>query len=85
MTSDITVGQVAERVRMLEVKCARCDRAGRLSLSRLLLELGPNAPIRKAWEGLNVDCPKRVAQGAGEACSLHAPILSKLFLPPVPG
>ena len=85
MTSDIAVGQVAERVRMLEVKCARCDRAGRLSLSRLLLELGPNAPLRKAWEGLNADCPKRVAQGAGEACSLHAPILSKLFLPPVPG
>ena len=85
MPSDITVGQVAERVRMLEVKCARCGRAGRLSLSRLLLELGPNAPIRKAWEGLNADCPKRVAQGAGEACSLHAPILSKLFLPPVPG
>jgi len=26
MTSDITVGQVAERVRMLDVKCARCVR-----------------------------------------------------------
>ena len=85
MPSDITVGQVAERVRMLEVKCARCDRAGRLSPSRLLLELRPHAPIRNAWEGLNADCPKRAAQGAGEACSLHAPILSKLFLPPVPG
>ena len=81
--SDITVGQVAERVRVLEVKCARCDRGGRLSPSRLLLELGANAPIRQAWEGLNADCPRRrVHQGAGEACSLHAPILSKLFLPP---
>ena len=80
--SDITVGQVAERVLMLDVKCSRCDRHGRLSLSRLLLELGANAPIRRAWEGLNADCLRRVAQGAGEACSLHAPILSKLFPPP---
>src|SRR4051795_685390 len=42
-SADITVGQVAERVRMLDVKCSRCDRAGRLSLSRLLLELGADA------------------------------------------
>jgi hypothetical protein len=85
MTNDITVGQVAERVRMLDLKCARCDRHGRLSLSRLLLELGPNAPIWKAWQGLNADCPKRAVAGAGEACSLHAPILPKLFLPAQPG
>jgi hypothetical protein len=83
--SDITVRQVAERVRMLEVKCARCDRAGRLSLSRLLLELGPDTPIRKAWEGLNADCPRRSAHQGGATCSLHAPILSKLFLPSAPG
>jgi hypothetical protein len=84
-SDDITVGRVAERVRMLDVKCSRCDRTGRLSLSRVLLELGANAPIRKAWEGLNADCPKRNAhQGASKACSLHAPILPKLFLPPRP-
>jgi hypothetical protein len=83
--SDLTIGQVAERVRMLDVKCSRCDRTGRLSLSRLLLELGANTPIRKAWEGLNADCPKRNAhQVGGEACDLHAPILPKLFLPPRP-
>ena len=82
--SDITIGQVAERVRVLDVKCARCDWQGRLSLSRLLLELGPDAPIRKAWDGLNSDCPRRSLHQGGEACSLHAPILPKLFLPPRP-
>ena len=78
----ITVGQVAERVRVLDVKCSRCGRAGRLSMSRLLLELGADAPIWLAWRGVNADCPKREAQGAGEACSLHAPILAKLFVRP---
>jgi hypothetical protein len=73
----ITVGQVAERVRVLDVKCSRCGRAGRLSMSRLLLELGADAPIWLAW---NADCPKREAQGAAEACSLDAPILAKLFV-----
>src|SRR3954447_5963416 len=62
-------GQVAERVRMLDVKCARCDRLARLSLSRLLLELGPDAPVWQAWAHLNHDCPKRDAQCAGQTCS----------------
>jgi len=83
--NSITVGQAAERIRMLDVACSRCERRGRLSMSRLLLERGPDAPISHAWRGLNHDCPKRNAQGAGESCSLHAPILSKLFLPAQPG
>jgi hypothetical protein len=78
------VGQVGDRARMHDVKCSRYHRVGRLPLLRVLLELGANSPIRLAWEGVNADCPKRVAQGAGEACSLHAPILPKLFLPPRP-
>jgi hypothetical protein len=50
-SDDITVGQVAERVRMLDVKCSRCDRVGRLSLSRVLLELGANAPPCSPYKG----------------------------------
>src|SRR3954465_5345925 len=81
----ITVGQVAQRARMLEVRCKRCDRHGRLSMARLLAELGPDAPIWQAWRGLNADCPKRDAPGAGEQCDLHAPQLSALFLKPPRG
>jgi hypothetical protein len=79
---NITVGQVAERARMLDVKCSRCDRHGRLSLARLLIELGPDAPIADAWRGLNADCPKREAQGAGARCDLFAPVLAKLVVMP---
>ena len=78
----ITVGQVAERVRTLDVHCFRCERARRLSMSRLLLEFGADAPIGSAWRGLNTDCPRREMPAAGEGCALHAPILAKLFLLP---
>jgi hypothetical protein len=82
VTNAITVGQVAQRARMLDVRCSRCERAGRLSTARLLLEYGAEVPIWQTWVNLNADCPKRDAQGPGERCSLDAPALSVLFRPP---
>ena len=48
-------------------------------MARLLLELGPNAPIWQAWAGLNADCPRRESPIIAERCSLYAPALSVLF------
>ena len=53
-------------------------------MTRLLREMGPQAPIWKAWDQLNADCPKREAHGAGEACSLYGPQLPKLFMGAAP-
>src|SRR4051812_21518336 len=57
---------------MLDVKCSRCDRAGQLSLSGLLLELGPAAPIRKAGRGSTRTAKnesRRVRRGVQPACA----------------
>ena len=80
MTFSITVDQVAQRARAIDVHCTHCDRHRRLSMSQLLLQLGANAPIWEAWRGLKADCPKRDAQGAAAECSLYSPTLAPLFL-----
>jgi hypothetical protein len=46
MTSGVVIlGQVADRLLVLEVSCNRCDRRGRLRTDRLLAEHGPRRPI----------------------------------------
>ena len=42
----ILLGEVAERgAAMIEIRCGRCERAGRLSVARLLAEHGPGAAM----------------------------------------
>jgi hypothetical protein len=40
----ITLGQIGERLSVLEVSCNRCDRRGRLNVDRLITEHGPQLP-----------------------------------------
>jgi len=42
----ISLDQVAARVAMIDIRCGRCDRHGRLSVARLLAEWGPDASLR---------------------------------------
>jgi len=39
----ISLGDVAARVAMIDIRCSRCDRHGRLSVQRLLAEHGADA------------------------------------------
>ena len=41
----ITLGEVAARAAMIEIRCGRCDRRGRLSSARPLAKHRPNAAI----------------------------------------
>jgi hypothetical protein len=79
--SAILVGQVAALTATLDVWCHRCDRHGQLSTQGMMRDLGPNAPIWKAWADLNADCPNRDNSASIEKCSLYAPQLSAMFMP----
>jgi hypothetical protein len=48
----ITLGEVAERIEIIEIRCGRCDRHGRLSVARLLAEHGPNVDFGAVMRGL---------------------------------
>ena len=56
----ILLGEVAERgAAMIEVRCGRCERAGRLSVARLLAEHGPNTSMGEVMRAQGGDCPHR--------------------------
>lgn len=79
-TGSITLGQIAERLRMIEVRCGRCPRAGRLSLARLIAVHGPDAAIGIMIADLVADCPNREAP-VYQRCDPHWPELPAWFIP----
>ena len=66
---NILFGDIAARgATMLEMRCGRCDRHGRLSVQRLLAQYGPDAAVRRAWLDRIADCPKRDSTQWYERC-----------------
>ena len=80
MKGAITLGDVAARTALLDVACRRCIRQGRYSMARLVREHGPDTPLWQAFTGINDNCLEKDNRAAGEACSIHWPQLSDLFL-----
>lgn len=73
-----TLGEVADRTRLLEIRCTKCPRAGRLALAPRVARLGRDVPIATVWQDLNADCANRDA-GIYQQCHLEAPALPQLF------
>jgi hypothetical protein len=82
MAKDVySLGDIAERgATMLEIRCGRCDRHGRLSVARLLSEHGPNAEFGAIMRGLTGDCPRHNEQQIQSRCDPYCPDLVRLFL-----
>ena len=40
MTTSVSLADIATRIHMLEIRCGRCDREGRLLVSRLIEQHG---------------------------------------------
>jgi len=74
----ITVGEVTDRLPILEVACNRCDRRGRLRTARLLAEHGRDLPIPELRRIVAADCPRMQAGQMHDACGVHFPDLSRL-------
>jgi hypothetical protein len=56
----ITIGELQGKLTMLEVTCHRCERHGRVSLSRLIEEHGADMGLPYLWESLADDCQHSV-------------------------
>jgi hypothetical protein len=74
-TRTYTLGEIATRIEILEV---RCDRAGRYVTARLVAEHGPDADSAAWVRGLVADCPKHEGNWY-ERCDPHSPALAKVF------
>jgi hypothetical protein len=87
MARDVfTLGDVVERgAVMLEIRCGRCDRSGRLSVARLLAEHGPGAAMGHVLHSQVGDCPQRDSGQIQRRCDPYCPDLVRLFRAPEAG
>jgi hypothetical protein len=83
MAHSITVGAVAQPTDMIDIRCGRCDRHGRLNTARLLAE-GPDASIGAVMRAQVGDCPKRDDAQMQNRCDPCCPDLVRLFRTPDP-
>ncbi|MBV8806603.1 MAG: hypothetical protein JO042_16210 [Sinobacteraceae bacterium] len=75
----LKLSQVAVRIHLLDVVCARCDRRGCLSTARLLAEHGPDLPMPELLSRLTENCDRRKGGSMYNACGAHFPQLPVLF------
>ena len=76
------LGDVAERgVAMIEIRCGRCERYGRLSVTRLMAEHGAMGKVMRARVG---DGPHRDEAQIQNRCYPFCRDLTRLFQKPKP-
>jgi hypothetical protein len=74
----LSLGEIASRIEILEIRCSRCDRAGRYSTTRLVEQYGADADSAAWVRGLVADCPRNNGSWY-ERCDPHSPALAKVF------
>ena len=65
----VTLGDVADRVAMLEIECADCGRYGRYRVDRLIEHHGANFGLPYLREILARDCPRQHSASIYERCT----------------
>jgi hypothetical protein len=79
----VTLGQmaalfIAAGLTMVEVSCNRCERRGRLSITGLLAEHGPELPGPELRRIIAAECPRMVSGKVHDVCGIHFPQMSRL-------
>ncbi len=77
--SCILLGEIAFCTAMLDVVCHRCSRRGRLSMTRLLAEHGPDMPGPDFLATLMATCGEAKPGQLYDRCGAHFPQLPALF------
>jgi hypothetical protein len=76
----ILLGEVAARgATMIEVRCGRCDRHGRLSVKRLLAQYGPDVAVGHIMRAQIGECQNRDSSQIKNRCDPYCPDLARLF------
>ena len=71
----VTLGDVAGKLAMLDVACSKCDRRGRLSVAKLIVERGADMRLPDLREILAGDCPRVRSASVVDRCGVHYPQL----------
>jgi len=79
LSTVITLAKIAPKLTMLEIACTKCDRYGRLSVTRLIAEHGEDMALPELKEVLAADCPRQRATSLYDRCGAYYPQLPRLF------
>ena len=64
---------------IVEIRCGRRDRAGRLSVWRLVAQHGPDASLPHVMAAEVCACPNRDSAQIQNRCGPYSPTLERLF------
>jgi len=70
----VTLGDLIDRIAMLEVACSRCERRGRLQVDRLIERHG-DMELPELGRVLARDCRKAAAVSISDRCDVFFPKL----------
>jgi hypothetical protein len=70
-----SLGEIEGAIRLLEVRCTKCDRHGRVPVARLIERYGREARLPDVRHQLAGDCPRRNA-AVYERCDVYFPQLA---------
>ena len=73
----VTLGDLVDRIAMLEVACSRCQRRGRLQVERLIAQHG-DMELPELGRTLAGDCPKAAGVSIGDHCDVFFPKLGAI-------
>jgi hypothetical protein len=75
MNGAVTLGELVGRLELLEVRCRRCGRHGRLSVARLIEEHGADLALPDLGTRLAAGCPRSTSTDWGARCFVVYPQL----------
>ena len=76
----ITPGELQGKLDLLEIRCHRCERHGRVSLARPIDEHGADMGLPDLWTSLAGDCQHARSTALNSRCAIYYPQLPALFL-----
>lgn len=75
MTGSLSLADLEDSLALLDVRCTRCDRQGRLRLARLITLYGKDACLPDVRHRLAADCPRHDGS-IHERCDVYFPQLA---------
>ncbi len=75
----IVFGDLIGKLDVLRVTCAKCERAGRYRLDRLIENRGRDAKIVDWLGELTADGPKKIASSWSDQCAARCPDLAAVL------
>jgi hypothetical protein len=78
VTGSLSLDDISKRFHMLEARCGKCTRSGRLRIDKLIDEHGRDMSLPDLRIILAADCEYKSAAGLADQCQVFYPQLREL-------